>query len=420
MMKNSKKKKKKINKTRFVLAKFHAFCALLLGLLIISLRFLCIVFVKFKYKALTMTNDNLKTLNDYAKGQLGVLKVALQTQDETLIKYQLGKLKVASELSELCSLVEKGANAQALAMIDDLLAFKASEKCEVDDECFARLVGWVYGNKIPPFRFFPRERKSLTTLKELNLKSCHLKSLSDELANLQSLEKLFLYENKFQEVPKALCELKNLTVLHLCEWGLEDLSNEFTNLQSLEELLLISDNLQEVPKALYELKSLKELTFQGSSDFKSLPNEFVNLQSLEKLNLGGNNFYEFSKVVDILAKLKNLKELDLSELYLEYLPDEFANLQSLERLNLWNNQFYEFPKIVNMLARLKNLKELNLERCGLISLPDEFVNLQSLERLGLYGNEFYEFPKVINKLKNLKECCIDEPNGLKTFTTWID
>ena len=185
-----------------------------------------------------MINDNLKTLNDYAKGQLGVLKVALQTQDETLIKYQLGKLKVASELSELCSLVEKGANAQALMMIDVLLAFKASEKYEVDDECFARLVGWVYGNKIPPFRFFPRERKSLTTLKELNLKSCHLKSLSDELANLQSLEKLNLDYNKFKEFPKALCGLNNLKELHLNSCGLEYLPDEFANLQSLEKLFL--------------------------------------------------------------------------------------------------------------------------------------------------------------------------------------
>lgn len=156
-----------------------------------------------------MTNDNLKTLNDYAKGQLGVLKVALQTQDEALIKYQLSKLKVASELSELCSLVEKGANAQALAMIDELLAFKVSEECEVDDECFARLVKWADDNKIAADNF-PREKERLVKLKELDLSKCGLNSLPDEFVNLQNLEKLNLWGNEFKEFPKVINKLKNL------------------------------------------------------------------------------------------------------------------------------------------------------------------------------------------------------------------
>lgn len=159
-----------------------------------------------------MANVTSNALNDFAKGQLGVLKVALQTQDETLIKYQLGKLKVASELNELCSLVEKGANAQALAMIDELLAFKVSEKCEFDDECFARLVKWADDNKIAADDF-PREKERLKNLKELDLSKCGLNSLPDEFINLQNLEKLDLKDNKFQEFPKLvdiLARLKNL------------------------------------------------------------------------------------------------------------------------------------------------------------------------------------------------------------------
>ena len=258
-----------------------------------------------------MTNDNLKTLNDYAKGQLGVLKVALQTQDEALIKYQLSKLKVASELNELCSLVEKGANAQALAMIDELLAFKVSEKCEVNDECFARLVKWADDNKIAADNF-PREKERLVKLKELDLLSgCDLKSLPDEFANLQNLEELILARNKFQEFPKSLCKLKNLKELNLWNCGLE-----------------------------------------------YIPNEFANLQNLKKLNLGGNKFKEFPKVVDIFTKLKSLKELNLYECGLNSLPNEFANLQSLEKLNLWGNDFYEFPKVIN---KLKNLKECDIK-----------------------------------------------------------
>ena len=115
-----------------------------------------------------------------------------------------------TKLSELCLLVEKGANAQVLMMIDVLLAFKVSEECEVDDECFARLVKWADDNKIAADNF-PREKERLIKLKELDLLSGYdLKSLPDEFANLQSLEKLNLVCNKFQEFPKVINELKNL------------------------------------------------------------------------------------------------------------------------------------------------------------------------------------------------------------------
>ena len=313
-----------------------------------------------------MANVTSNALNDFAKGQLGVLKVALQTQDGALIKYQLGKLKVASELNELCSLVEKGANAQVLAMIDELLAFKVSEKCEFDDECFARLVKWADDNKIAVGKF-PREKERLAKLKELDLGGCDLKTLPDEFANLQSLEKLVLssfdltHNNEFQEFPKALCGLKNLKELDL-----------------------------------------------SSCDLKSLPDEFANLQNLERLDLGlsifytsfPNRFQEFPKSINILARLKNLKTLSLMSCGLNSLPNEFANLQSLESLDLSQNEFQEFPKA---LCELKNLKGLVLSWCGLKSLPDEFANLQSLEKLNLARNKFQEFPEIINKLKNLKE-----------------
>lgn len=230
-----------------------------------------------------------------------MLKVALQTQDEALIKYQLSKFKVASELSELCALVEKGANAQALAMIDELLAFKVSEECEFDDECFARLVKWADDNRISLDRF-PREKERLKNLKELILNGCDLKSLPDEFTNLQSFEVLYLGRNKFKEFPKALCELKSLKELDLRSCDLKSLSDEFANLQSLEKLELEGNNLYEFPKALCGLKNLKELYLDGCG-LETLPDEFANLQSLEWLRLAGNKFQEFPKVIN---KLKNL------------------------------------------------------------------------------------------------------------------
>ena len=199
-----------------------------------------------------------------------------------------------------------------------------------------------------------------------------LESLPDEFAILQSLEKLDLSVNDFYEFPKVICKLKNLKELVCCGicdvecyyyQRLKSLPDEFANLQRLERLNLKCNPFQEFPKAVCKLKNLKELNLK-LCDLKSLPDEFANLQNLERLDLSENNFYELPKIV---CKLKNLKELvccgfcDVEYYYyqcLESLPDEFANLQKLEKLELSGNNFKEFPKVIN---KLKNLKECDIK-----------------------------------------------------------
>ena len=394
-------------------------------------------------------------MNDYTKEQLEILKNAIKAQDAMLMGYQIAKLETNENLSELTALVRSGANAQALAFIDDLLNEQSDDgyldylveqaekygipskyECLVDCECFDdeswvdRLIKWADENNISVYNF-PQDREEIENLKELDLSDCGLESLPDEFANLQSHEKLYLWSNKFKEFPKAICKLKNLKELDLSDYGLETLPDEFANLQSLKKLNLSKNYFKEFPKALCGLKNLKELDL---SDYglETLPDEFANLQNLEKLDLKDNEFKEFPKAI---CKLKNLKELISCEycfaeyndyLWLESLPDEFANLQNLEKLNLSRNKFKEFPKAI---CKLTNLKELDLSGyvysykdidydddydeqlidkhidccCLEEAPPDEFANLQNLEKLNLSGNNFYEYPKVIDKLNNLKE-----------------
>ena len=347
-------------------------------------------------------------MNDYTKEQLEILKNAIKAQDAMLMGYQIAKLETNENLSELTALVRSGANAQALAFIDDLLNEQSDDgyldylveqaekygipskyECLVDCECFDdeswvdRLIKWADENNISVYNF-PQDREEIENLKELDLSDCGLESLPDEFANLQSHEKLYLWSNKFKEFPKAICKLKNLKELDLSDYGLETLPDEFANLQSLKKLNLSKNYFKEFPKALCGLKNLKELDL---SDYglETLPDEFANLQNLEKLDLKDNEFKEFPKAI---CKLTNLKELDLSGYVYSYKdidydddydeqlidkhidcccleeapPDEFANLQNLEKLNLSGNNFYEYPKVID---KLNNLKELNLYGCDL-------------------------------------------------------
>lgn len=104
-----------------------------------------------------------------------MLKIAIQTQDETLIAHQLAKF----DLSELTNLVQTD-RVRALAHIDAMLL-------QGDDSVFDKLIEWANEREISPSKF-PRDKDTLKALKELNLSDCGLKTLPQELVCLQGLE----------------------------------------------------------------------------------------------------------------------------------------------------------------------------------------------------------------------------------------
>lgn len=293
-----------------------------------------------------------------------------------------------------------------------------------------KLIAWADECEISP-KYFPRDKKALENLKELDLSKCGYRftSLPDELKNLQHLEKLILTDNRyFRGFPKVICELTNLKELYLSFCSL-DLPNELANLQKLEKLDLSENYLNNFPKVICKLKNLKELDLNNSA-LNSLPDEFANLQELEKLNLFGafmyglpNSFNEFPKAI---CKLTKLKELYLGECDFTSLPNELLNLKSLERLHLNVSEFEEetdkFQDYFKVICKLTNLKELDLSNCGLSAVPDEIANLKHLESLYMginavfinsdvfdelnrnkFRNKFTNFPKVLCELITLKE-----------------
>ena len=199
------------------------------------------------YKTLTKKVKKQKRINknEQVKKQLEVLKIAIQTQDETLIAHQLAKF----DLSELTNLVQTD-RVGALAHIDAMLL-------QGDDSVFDKLIEWANEREISPSKF-PRDKDALKALKELNLSNCDLKTLPQELVYLQGLEELNVSKNKFQGVvPRVICELKNLKTLILGGCGLNDLPDEFAKLQGLERLELWGNKFEKVPKALSSLKISK-------------------------------------------------------------------------------------------------------------------------------------------------------------------
>ena len=184
------------------------------------------------------------------KSLLESLKNAIEVQDKRQMGYLLAKLQDTSEFAVLLPFIQNGNEYQALGFIESWL----------DDELNAsldKLIEWADENVISADKF-PRDKKLLLNLKGLDLSNCGLKTLPDEFANLQRLERLNLWSNNFQKFPKVICALKSLKELDLHSCKLSSLPDEFANLQSLEKLRLCCNNFQEFPKVINSLKNLTQ------------------------------------------------------------------------------------------------------------------------------------------------------------------
>jgi len=119
--------------------------------------------------------------------------------------------------------------------------------------------------------------------------------------------------------------------------------------------------------------------------------------NLEKWNK--TNYHKLSK-----DELLNLKELDLSNLYLKKIPIEIGYLQNLEILNLAGNELEYLPDEIYGLINLKELNLGNIMNGGnnIKYISPNIDRLQNLQSLHLIWNDnLHSLPKEISNLKNI-------------------
>ncbi|XP_076893808.1 TMV resistance protein N-like [Bidens hawaiensis] len=250
---------------------------------------------------------------------------------------------------------------------------------------------------------------SLKHLRVLDLRSCGIEELHEDIGRLDCLEHIDLSYSKVNFLPDSICMLKHLKtlLLSMCE-VLDKLPEDLDQLESLEELDLKFCRIRDIPSNVCNLKHLKELDISNCSQLEKLPENLGDLQSLEKLNLKSTLIKE---IPSSICKLKHLKEIDISHCSeLKKLPENLGDLECLEKLNLWCTSIGEIPTSICKLL----LKELDLSQCSkLKKLPENLGDLQSLEKLNLKSTLIKEIPSSICKLKHLKEIDIFHCSELK-------
>jgi hypothetical protein len=157
----------------------------------------------------------------------------------------------------------------------------------------------------------PERLWTLAGLEELNLRSCGLQALPEEIWGLTGLQKLDLSRNEeLTALPEELWSLAGLEGLRLQECGLTALPEGIGGLTGLRTLNLSNNNgLGMLPEGLCALAGLEHL-YLMSCGLRALPEGIEGLAGLQKLYLGYN--IELTALPAGLGRLRNLEELDIS------------------------------------------------------------------------------------------------------------
>ncbi|KAF2076004.1 hypothetical protein CYY_002711 [Polysphondylium violaceum] len=247
-------------------------------------------------------------------------------------------------------------------------------------------------------------------LEKLTIKSCRLKVLPNEISQLINLKKLYIEDNKIQEVPN-LESLENLEELVLTNNEISRFQVSISKLLSLRVLDLSSNILGTIPVRLFGMNSLREL-YLDDNQFSHFPTHLCELQSLLTLSFSDN---QLKAIPDQIGQMKSLTKLIFSGNQLESIPIGIANIKSLVHLDLSSNSISQIP---SEYGQLKNLQFLYLQHNKIRSLPDEIGSIVSISVIRLNNNNITCLPPTINNLEYLTELYISE-NRLATLPNEI-
>ena len=135
-------------------------------------------------------------------------------------------------------------------------------------------------------------------------------------------------------------------------------------------------------------------------ELEYLPDCIGQLALLQTLDL---SFNKLQQLPDSIGRLAQLQELDLTDNQLQQLPDSIGHLAKLQKLDLTNNQLQQLPDSIGHLAKLQ---KLDLTNNQLQQLPYSFGRLAQLQELALSDNQLQQLPDSIGHLAKLQKLAL--------------
>ncbi|CDW80826.1 leucine-rich repeat-containing protein 40-like [Stylonychia lemnae] len=314
---------------------------------------------------------------------------------------------------------------------------------QVDQDALANLTLLVeldlHQNQMKIFDSVPKSFK----LDTLTLAYNFIEKISnlDRAANLSVLD---LHNNKLEEFPESIIDLKNLKTLKVSNNNLSDINPRIALLPVLVRLTIEGNPLKCIKSTMRnagadQLKKYLKMRLEdgevqqeenkiavikhmpgASKEFDpwdTLLREFISNNSLD---LRGKSL---SAISPKLWNHTNLLVVDLSNNAFTELPEDIHFLKNLKQLRVQNNKLKQLPLSLLQIQSLQSIEFANnqLPRFYDDSVKRQDINLPSLTFLSLNGNNLTQIPPILkylpklqqlhlhmNKISDIKELCRKE------------
>lgn len=331
---------------------------------------------------------------------------------------------------------------QKQALKEQMAAFEANRKIQIQQAAALRLAGYLSNNRID-------------TLKEVDLRNTDLEKIPDFLKQATALKILHLDESNIYKLPRYFKKLnlekiywsnnksekrisfpKMNTVNYLSYGGSQAVRlPSFAKLSELNTLNLMQSGAEDIPvKQLKRNIRLETLILYGSP-IKLNGGNYDQLVSLKVLKI---NKSELESLHPDVYKIPNLSELQLQENKLQMLPEGISAMKNLTKVSLYKNEiqklpidFFEIPELVvadfyyNLIETISpnvgkadKMEILFLAHNRIYDLPEEIGDMENLDELYLHHNRISALPASLSNLKGLQVLRVNN-NYLTQFPTQV-
>lgn len=271
----------------------------------------------------------------------------------------------------------------------------------------------------------PNSLYNITSLENLEFWTSKLKVISEDIKNLNNLERLRIHEaQKLIDLPKSIGKLSSLKILQIDEGNyygsVKRNLEEVGKLSSLEYIRLENFPIK-IPDNFDQLRNLKLVEIYNhfqwyETDLKNISKN----KNIRSLMLTGVKEID----LDNIGNLQNIEELYLGRMTDLSLIQKFSKTENLQRLMITTDD----ESIPGAIELCTNLDFLILRNCEKIKeLPIEINNLKKMKLIVLRNN--FELintnirPTILDKnlrifLKNNKKLGEIENCAERCVTNW--
>ncbi|WP_121628760.1 leucine-rich repeat domain-containing protein [Poseidonibacter antarcticus] len=173
---------------------------------------------------------------------------------------------------------------------------------------------------------------------------------------------------ELEEIPKELFEIKKNSFSFNFINNKIKLLPEDIGISKCNTLILCNNKIEEFPKSVYELKEL-ELLCLHSNKLKSLPEDIDRLTKLKTLSISNNAIKEFPISI---SNMKSLKEIDIENTLINEKSLEYLHLENLEKICFDDKLL---PWFIKNFHKLININTINIIHSKYNELDEEIINL---------------------------------------------